>query len=377
MKTESSQTRPKLTREQIAQRRLQPKSSRSQVENAPSESANDDLAGQASGARYAKSKSKFADSLRSKFGPEWIFDHPLINPAKIIEEALDRPMMAAHMCKQACVLLNASHHLRVHEYLVAAYCVALGFKNNNKQIAHLADEIIDGRSNKPLKVKVIDDNLLHYVFIYIFFQSGMVLRDRATQYAKSLKYYFDLDETPIEVERVLKKYGQNNLRKAAQRRDNIMQGAREWVQQGGDPTTVTMDEVLAAMKAEKSKGEGLVPEGESSDHSPRDIPPSELQVWPEIDGWPDADWLLENDPERNPNATGLDLDDEFVENELRNDENTQHPGVDEFFQDMMRITAQMTIGLSVISEDARRREAMLSLVRELWVKVMIFRGLLA
>ena len=378
MNDKGQRARPRVTRKQVAQRRLGPEGPDSLPDDSrPSEAAGGER-GDQSPARYAATKAKYADSLRTSFGPDWIFDHPLINPVKIIEEAAERPMSAALMCKQACVLLNVGHHARVREYLVAAYSVACGFKAHRAQIKTLALEISDARSTKPVKADKVEKDLLHYIFIFIFFQSGMVKRDRATQYAQALQYYFDKNATPAEIDRLLKNYGQNKLREAAQQRANILQGAREWVQQGKDPTSVTMEEVLAVMAAEKTKSPTADSEGDQAEHGPRDIAPGDLKYRAEVENLTDdAEWLLENDPEKNPNKTGYEDDDELEHDEAEGDEDNQPPEVDQFFGDMMRLTAQMVVRLNDDKLEPRKREALMSLVQELWTKVMRFRGLLA
>ena len=205
----------------------------------------------------------------------------------------------------------------------------------------------------------------------------MVKRDRATHYAQSLQYFFDRDATPREIDKLLEEYGQNKLREAAQRRANILQGAQEWVQQGKDPTSVTMEEVLASIIAEDAKSKTSKPENDGADHSARDVAPGDLKYRAEVESLSDdAEWLFENDPEKNPNVTGFGEDDDLEPDEDAGEEDTQPPEVDEFFGDMMRLTAQLVVGLDD-SLDPRRREAMLSLVRELWLKVVRFRGLLA
>ena len=369
---------PKLTPAQIAQRRLGAKGSNPLLHDVRRfEAAEGEQSGR-SPARFAAFQGKFAESLRSRFGTDWIFDQPLINPAKIIEEAAHRPMLAALMCKQACVLFNVGHHNRMREHLVASYSTACGFKTNREQIKDLAFELRDGRSSNPMKADKVEQNLLHYVFIYTFYQSGLMTRDRATQCAQSLQYFFDRDAAPYEIDALLKQHGQNKLRKAAQRRASIMQGAREWVQQGKDPSSVTIEEMLAAMAAEDVEAE--VPDAGDSpgDYIPRDIAPEDLKYRAEVESLSDdAEWLLENDPEKNPNATGYEEDAEIEPDKAEAEEDVQPPEVDEFFSDMMRLTAEMIVSLDDDRLDARPREAMVSLVQELWTKVMRFRGLLA
>lgn len=373
-----AQARPRVTRRQAAQRRLSPQSENLLTDDFERADLVKSGGSELLSARRAASQAKYAESLRSRFGPDWIFDHPLINPARIIEEAADRPMSAALVCHQACVLLNVGHHKRVREYLVAAYSVACGFKANRGQIKDLAYELRDGRSSSPIKVEKVECHLLHYVFIYIFYQSGMVTRDRATQYVKSLQYFFDRDITHDEIAKLLTQHGQNKLRKAALRRDSIMQAAHEWVQQGKDPSSVTMEEVLDAMAAEDSKSQPPDAGDGPGDHSPRDISPGDLKYRVEVESLSDeADWLDENDPERNPNAIGYEEDDELESDDSEEEEDVQPPEVEEFFGDMMRLTAQMIVGLSDNRLDARHREAMMALVQELWTKVMLFRGPLA
>lgn len=368
---------PKLTPAQITQRRLGPKGSNLIPADVSRFEAGEGEESERSPAHFAASQAKFADSLRSQFGPDWIFDQPLINPVKIIEEAADRPMSAALVCHQACVLLNNGYHKRVHQYLVASYSIACGFKAHREKIKDLAFEIRDARSSKPVNAEKVEQNLLHYVFIYIFFQSGMVKRDRATHYAQSLQYFFDRDATPREIDKLLKKYGQNKLREAAQRRANILQGAKEWVQQGKDPTSVTMEEVLASIIAEDANSKTIKSEDDWADHSARDVAPGDLKYRAEVESLSDdAEWLFENDPEKNPNVTDFEEDDDLEPDEATEGEDTQPPEVDEFFGDMMRLTAQLVVGLDD-NLDPCHREAMLSLVRELWIKVIRFRGLLA
>ncbi|MCJ2108998.1 hypothetical protein MKK70_27250 [Methylobacterium sp. E-041] len=368
---------PKLTLTQITQRQLEPTGSESLVDDAHRFEEDENEESEPSPARFAASQAKYAESLRSKFGPDWISEHPLINPMKIIEEAADRPMSAAFMCKQACVLLNVGNHARVRRYLVAGYCVAQGFKAHREQIKDLAFDLQDGRSTNPMKKETVEQNLMHYVFIYIFYQSGMETRDRAAQYAQSLKYYFDRDTAPIEVDKLLKQYGQNKLRLAAQLRDNILKGAREWVQQGKDPTSVTMEEVLASMSAGEAKLKKAHAATDQADYSPRDIAPGIVKHKAEVDNLSDeAEWLLENDPDKNPDVAEFDEDDELEPDDPLGEENTQLPEVDEFFSDMMRLTAQLVVGLDN-RLDPLHREPMLFLIRELWIKVVRFRKLLA
>jgi len=373
MNEKANRVRPNLTRKQVADRRLQPEGSSTLPDDERSDEASVTETG-LSPTRYAALQAKQANLIRNKIGPNWFFDHPIINPVAIIKAAPEQPMSAALVCYQACRLLRKGHHQRVREYLVAAYSVARGFKAHPDQIDMLAQELTDKRSSKPLKQEIVEQDLLRCVFVFIFSQSGLVTRDRANQYAQSLQYYFDRNAEIPEIDELLRTFGQNRLRIAAQRLANISRDRREWVEQGKDSSSVTMEEVLAGMVAEGLRHKLKRPENEPPSPGPSDVAFGDLKAQTEVeDVTDDADWLDENDPDRNSHATDYD-EDELEPEEQAAEELIQPPEVDEFFDDMMRLTAQMVVGLGDDKLDKRHRDEMLLLVREIWLKVMLFRG---
>ena len=167
--------------------------------------------------RFVHNQTHLGESLAKKFGAEWISTVPVVNPARILLEARKHPMLAAMMCQRACVLLRAGSHARVRELLTAAYEIALKMAENEHGIVELASEVRDGRFKDAISVEKIKDKLIHYLFIFIFAQSGYVNRNRATQWAQALQIFFDNRVSVIKVEENLKTHGQNALRKATSR----------------------------------------------------------------------------------------------------------------------------------------------------------------
>ena len=187
---------------------------------------------------------RFTNWLKKRLGEEWIIEAPQISPARIIEEVNYHPYYAALMCRQACIILNVGHHARVREYMVAAYVIALALKNNERHIEFVASKTQDGRSSvEGMNVKKFKTKILHYLFIFIFKQSGMLKRNRAWQWADSLQAYFDEDREPAEVEGALKLYGQNKLRIAALKAKKLRE-AREQVAQVEGPLSRHIDVLL-------------------------------------------------------------------------------------------------------------------------------------
>lgn len=197
---------------------------------------------------FAATQTNFNKNLRNTYGTDWIVDVPLINPMKIIEEVAISPLSAAMHCQHACTLLGKGHHRRVADYIAAAYYVACGLRDNDRQINLLAKDMIDGRTKKPLSFDNVKDELLHYLFIFIFFQSKLTTRDRATHYAQALQPYFDSATPPAEVAQRLYEHGPDRLRRAAQLRAKRLQDARAWAE-SGHPALIPMDEAVAAVAA--------------------------------------------------------------------------------------------------------------------------------
>ena len=173
------------------------------------------LTGQTS-QQYSEESRSFAAWIREKLGDDWIFDSPQVNPARIIEQASDNPFFATLMCKQACASLSSGHHLRVHDYIMAAYVIALALKNNELHMAFVAEKVKDGRSkSEGIPIIKFQERILNYLFIYIFAQSRLTSRNRAWQWADSIRPFFEDNRDPAEVELLLRRYGQEKLRTAA------------------------------------------------------------------------------------------------------------------------------------------------------------------
>ncbi|MCJ2021093.1 hypothetical protein MKK84_27360 [Methylobacterium sp. E-065] len=358
----------KLTREQIKGRSLG-QSNRIDGDINPCGAATSDFK---SAEDYSADKQRYTEALRNEIGSEAICTHPAVNPLSIMREADDRPMSAAILAKKACALIGIGHHSRVHEMLIVAYYIALKFILHDHCYSLLASEISDARYTNGPPVVLIKKNFLHYLFLYIFYQSGMESRDRATQYAQSLQYYFDLDTPLAEVDRLLKKHGQNNLRKAAQYRAKILAGAREWLDQGGDPTSVTMEEVLEALVKDREQSTLAEKNGAPLIDSDIKISAGDQRFKPRIDEISgDAEWLEANDPARNPDAS---YDDEHNQSELLDDISINVKSLEQtkiLCEEMLTLTARMIDNVMTFETNDFERDAMLTLIRQSWVKLMM------
>lgn len=237
-----------------------------------------------SSSSFAKASAGDAEKLCAELGPHWVTQLPLLNPIKIIEEIDVSPMTAAGWCHNACSLLGRGYHQRVKNYLIAAYMIACAFRGSPEQIANLSSVITDDRCKSKVKLEKVKPNLLHYVFIYIFFQSGLTMRDRATQYAQGLQPYFDAGTPPAEVELKLYQHGPDRLRRAALQRTKLIRGAQEWANNGKDPVAAGMDEVLTALAASDSNRKGDSLDTDVTDPGTYDLPTDEgRSVEPDID----------------------------------------------------------------------------------------------
>lgn len=196
----------------------------------------------------------FAKELTEVFGSDVFTESLTINPAKITEEVQNSPMTAAHLCHQACVLLGRGHHRRLHQYIGIAYTIACGMRTNSRQIQKLADYVVDGRTRSKVMAEKVQAQLLHYLFIYIFCQSGLTTRNRATQYAQGLQPFFDSNTAPADVERNISKYGLERLRRAAIKQASLVRVTEEWMARGDAPTSGTIEEVLATILEEEADG---------------------------------------------------------------------------------------------------------------------------
>ena len=232
---------------------------------------------------YTAEQGRMSGHLRKHFGPEWIVDIPFLNPQRIREEIDKSPIGAAVFCQYACHLLGKGHRRRVAEYLTTAYAIACGLRDNDQHIRMLAMDVRDARTKKALSVDKVKSNLLHYLFIYIFFQSNMTTRDRATQYAQGLQPYFDSKTSPAEVEQRLNKHGPDRFRRAARLRAKRILDAQA-LAESGQPLLISMDEAVAAVAADDAAKNPAPPEDEPTDFGPREVPPDT-----EVSGESDAD----------------------------------------------------------------------------------------
>ncbi len=335
----------------------------------------DPVSGQASltpmisAVQYNANAAKDVRRMRERLGDmgdDWASEFFLINPVRIIEEAREHPMQAAQMCCQACRLLIDGHHARIREYIVAAYAIACKFRGNERLIEELAREVSDARSPRGVKPERVQDNLLHYVFIYIFHQSGMATRNRATQYAQALQIYFDDGEALSNVANHLNMYGQDRLRRAAIE-VGAFRAALDFRKQGKVPGAATMNAVLAKMAEEEREAKASDPKIEVTDYGPRALPPSERDNhdFDEDTDWPNSE-LFEDD-----------LGDDGDEADEENDEVGQPPEVDLFFKSALRLSAQLVAGLYNEKMDSVKRDKLLALVMQLATEIAAFRALVA
>lgn len=223
--------------------------------------------------RYNAAKDTIFDDLRSRFGTDFFAPFPLVNPHKVIEKSKTEPMFAACMLRFACTSIAKMEERSVREYVAAAYSVACDMRSDEAAIRGLAREVEDGRYKNGVPIEVVNEDILHYLFIFVFFQSGIRTRDRATQYAQGLKEYFYEGRPPEVVGEIIVNHGPDRLRRVAQRKAKLIEGAQEWAKQSKDPAAPPFDEVLATVVAEETKAATTDVTDESFDHGSRDLPP--------------------------------------------------------------------------------------------------------
>ena len=239
--------------------------------------------------RYAASKQAFLEHVKERLGAEWFANYPVVNPHKIIEESKTSPMYAAFMCRYACAIIAKLEERSVREYVTAAYFIACDLNLNERAIKMLASEVQDSRYKNGVPTEVVKNNILHYLFLYIFYQSGIRTRDRATQYAQGLKEYFSEGRSPKAVGEIIVEHGPDRLRRVAQRKANLIEGAQEWAKQGKNSAAPSFDEVLAALVAEEAKAATTDEMDDPFDHGSRAVPP---------DGSDDQDSDVSDDDEQ-------------------------------------------------------------------------------
>lgn len=237
--------------------------------------------------RYSANKQAFFERVQKKVGSDWFAPFPVVNPHKIIEESKTSPMSAAFMCQYACAIIAKMEERNVREYVAAAYFIACDMKLDERAIANLASDVKDGRYKNGIPIEVVREGILHYLFIYIFYQSGIRTRDRATQYAQGLKEYFYEGRPPNVVGDIILKHGPDRLRRVAQRKAQLIEGAQELAKLGKNPAAPAFDEVLATLVAEETKAATSDETDETFDHGSRDLPPNLP------DEEPDANWITQ------------------------------------------------------------------------------------
>lgn len=273
---------------------------------------------------YAKRQSDLLKKINVSNTSEWYADSSFINPMTLIEKAKSSPMMAARWCQDACYMLSSSHQKRMREYLVAAYSIAYELRNNEKEISELAAELKDGRAaeGKGIKPTKIKENLLHYLFLFIFYQTGLTSRNRASQYAISLQIYFNEGRSPEKVADRIVAYGTERLYRATGRYNHLIEGAKLYKAQEKSPASVSLDEILENMVSKNKKD--IVPDVDSSDlkYSTREFP--------------DDDRSLEEIENEHLLSEALDEENDFEERSLTDnvDEPAIHAGVGVQEEDM-------------------------------------------
>ena len=278
--------------------------------------------------RYKAFEDAKGEKLRleviKEFSPEWIVSFPLLNPLSIIEKAESSSMHAASLCQQTCYMLSKGHHRRVQEYLAVAYAIAMKMKDDDRACSHLASEVRDGRFKDGVPPKVVREKILHYLFIFIFYQSGLVTRDRASQYAQSLDEFFYEGKNFQEVADILKRHGQDRLRRAGQRQRKLEEGARALLKQGRNPAVMSMIELLEIIEREEKKADVSIDE-DLQDLEPRELPPQIDDAENEGDFESDAESDEVSPPENDDDAP---QDTELPKNtDAANDEN--EPSIDD------------------------------------------------
>lgn len=142
--------------------------------------------------------------------------------------------------------------------------------------------------------------------------------------------------------------------------------ALEWTKEGKPLGAATMNEVLAKMANEDPKVNAPETQVEPTDYGPRGLPPSE----PNPDGVEEGtDW---EDGQRARDDTADDGD----EADHDEDEVGQPPEVDEFFENAMRLSAQLVAGLNEDNIDDVKRKMLTASVMQLWTEILAFRALI-
>ena len=332
--------------------------------------------------RYAAAKEKHYKAVQKSVGEDWFVPFPLVNPIKVIEKSKTEPMYAAFMLQFACSSIAKMEEKNVREYVAAAYSIACDMRSNEIAIRSLARDVEDRRYKNGVPIEVVSEDILHYLFLYVFFQSRIRTRDRATQYAQGLKEYFYEGRPPTIVGEIILKHGPDLLRRVAQRKAKLIEGAREYIKQGKDPTAPPFDEVLAALMKEETTGATTGAEDEAFDHGSRAVPPGGSN-----DEESDADWIADaeregaNDEESDSEVVevtsgGVAVEDEENDGNEVADDGDLPPEVDEFFRTAMRTTSKLFVEVNDNTISTDKREALTVLVLQLTRKIMLLRGLL-
>lgn len=331
----------------------------------------------------AESSHRDRKYLSDRYGSDFIYDFSLLNPIKIIEEIPVSSFRAATLCQHACAVIGDGYRRRVLDYISTAYAIALAMRDDDRQIALLSLAVTDGRTKRSLDPEKVRAGLLHYLFLFVFFESGMTKRDRATQYAQALQPYFDGGTPATDVRQRLHKHGPDRLRRAAQLRTKSLQDAQAWAESGRS-APMAMDEAVAAVAADDAAKNPAPPIDEPTDFGPRALP-SDVGFGNGHDtsnGWDDFDLLAEDadDTEDHNDVDEIDVsDEEGDEDSLEDDsdELLQPPEVDEFFSSAMHMTAQLVVGLRNHAMTTDDRAALTGVAIKLATNIAAFRGLLA
>ncbi|MCJ2069345.1 hypothetical protein MKK75_11120 [Methylobacterium sp. J-030] len=193
-----------------------------------------------------------SEVLEKRYGSQSVVNGSFLHPLRIMAATEETPMMAAQICHLACRDLNAGHQRRLREYLCVGFYIARKFIGRPNQIKFLTEEVIDNRRKSGFDPAKVENSLLHYLFIYIFHQSGLVTRDRATRYAEALQPYFDSNLTYEEVRHRLLSHGPTLLYKAAGKWKTAS-NARDLADRPSQITaSLDIDEIVADLLKEKA-----------------------------------------------------------------------------------------------------------------------------
>ncbi len=169
-------------------------------------------------------------------------------------------MSAAYMCQLACMMIAKMEERGVREYVTAAYFIACDMTLNERAVESLARDVQDGRYKNGVPFEVVKGR--HITLSFLVYISSKRHKDTRSRHAICARAEGILLRGPTTnvVGEIILEHGPDRLRRVAQRKAKLIEGAQKWAKQGKNPAAPSFDEVLATLVAEEAKaattGEG-------------------------------------------------------------------------------------------------------------------------